>query len=67
MENVWKIQKCHKTMNIPNDIARFGEPKNYDAAPLELSLWYWAKLPARAKLPAKTSQPTCDEKLPILE
>jgi hypothetical protein len=44
--NGWKIQKLHEMLHLPDDIHRFGCPRNWDAGPGERSLKYFAKHPA---------------------
>ena len=44
--NGWKLQKFHEIMHLPDDISRFGTPRNTDAGPGERSLKHFAKKPA---------------------
>ena len=39
----WCIQKFHELLHLAEEIDRFGNPRNYDAGPLESSLKFWAK------------------------
>jgi hypothetical protein len=45
--NGWRIQKFHEMLHVPDDIVRFGSPRNTDAGPGERSLKHFAKRPAR--------------------
>ncbi len=45
--NGWDLQKFHELLHVPDDIFRFGSPRNTDAGPGERSLKDFAKKPAR--------------------